>query len=162
MTPAAIHQKFHGEVGLEHICSYRVRLSPPEIIGPLAEGIRANVYIIDGEVSGPRLRGRIRPGGGDWLQLRPDGIGILDVRGTFELEDGALIYTSYSGVADLGPNGYSAFLEGKAASRVRLRIAPRYQTGHPNYGWINRLQCIGVGEVDLEQMKVSYDIYAIT
>jgi hypothetical protein len=153
--------RLHDEVQLQHICSYWATLSPPEVIGPLAEGVRVNVYVTDGEVSGPRMRGRLRRVGGDWLTLRQDGIGILDVRATIELEDGALIYTAYSGVAELGADGYDRFLNGNPPALVPLRITPRYYTAHADYLWINRLQCIGIGEVDMQQMRVSYDIYAL-
>jgi hypothetical protein len=157
MTASALHD----QVQLEHIFSYWATVTAPEVIGPLAEGVRINVYVTDGEVSGPKMRGRLRPVGGDWLTLRPDGIGVLDVRATIELEDGALIYTTYGGVADLGPDGYDRFLKGTPPAVVPLRIAPRYATAHPDYLWINRLQCVGVGEVDMQRMKVSYDIYAL-
>lgn len=148
-------------VQLEHICSYWATLTPPEMIGPTPEGIRAHVYVTSGEVSGPRMQGRIRPVGGDWLLIRPDGIGVLDVRATMELNNGALVYTNYGGVAEFGPNGYNLFLEGKPPARVDLRIVPRYHTSHPDYLWLNRLQCIGIGSADLEHLKVSYDIYAL-
>jgi hypothetical protein len=161
MTPTATITKLHDELRLEHICSYWATLSPPEIIGPLAEGLRANVYVTDGEVLGPKIRGHFRRVGGDWLSLRPDGIGVLDVRATMELEDGGLIYTTYGGVADFGPDGYQKFLEGNPPALVRLRITPRYYTGHSDYLWLNRLQCIGVGEVDMKQLRVTYDIYAV-
>jgi hypothetical protein len=72
-----------------------------------------------------------------------------------------LIYTSYGGVADLGQDGYERFLAGSPPARVSLRIAPRYYTGHSAYLWLNRLQCVGVGDVDMEQLRVSYDIYAL-
>jgi len=58
------------------------------------------------------MRGRLRTVGGDWLLLRPDGVGLLDVRATMELDNGALIYTTYGGVVDLGPDGYNLFLKG--------------------------------------------------
>ena len=153
--------RLHDEVQLEHICSYWATLSAPEVIGPLAEGVRINVYVTDGEISGPQLRGRLRPVGGDWLTLRQDGVGILDVRATIALEDGALIYTTYSGVAEFGADGYDKFLNGNPPALVPLRIAPRYYTAHADYLWMNRLQCIGIGEVDMKEMRVSYDIYAV-
>ena len=74
------------------------------MIGPTPEGLRVNVYVTSGEVFGPKLRGRFRPAGGDWLLIRPDGVGVLDVRATMKLDDGALVYTTYSGVAELGPD----------------------------------------------------------
>lgn len=62
------------EYRLEHIFSYSATLkNPPEVIGPVPGGIRANFYITGGEISGPRLRGTLRPVGGDWLTVRPDG-----------------------------------------------------------------------------------------
>ena len=106
MNPAS-STKLHGDVQLEHICSYWATVSPPEVVGPLAEGLRVHVYVTDGQVFGPKMRGRIRPVGGDWLSLRSDGVAVLDVRATLEMSDGALIYTTYNGVADLGPDGIS-------------------------------------------------------
>ena len=150
-----------ASVNLEHICSYWATLAPPEVVGPIAEGIRVHFYVTAGEVSGPKMRGRLRTVGGDWLLLRSDGIGVLDVRATLELDNGALIYTTYGGVVDLGPDGYNLFLKGILPPHPELRIVPRYYTGHPEYLWLNRLQCVGVGVFDVAQSKVSYDIYAM-
>jgi hypothetical protein len=148
-------------VQLEHICSYWATLAPPEVIGPVPEGIRAHFYVTAGEVSGPKMRGRLRSVGGDWLVIRNDGVGVLDVRATMELDNGAVIYTTYGGVVDLGPNGYNLFLQGILPPRAELRIAPRYHTCNPDYLWLNRLQCVGIGALDTGQSKVSYDIYAL-
>ena len=56
--------------------------------------------------------------GGDWLTLRSDGVGILDVRATLEADDGALIYTSYSGGDDLYrcPGGIQQRADGERAT----------------------------------------------
>ena len=87
------------------------------MIGPLPEGIRAIFYVTKGEITGPKLRGRILPGGGDWLMVKPSGVGILDVRATLESDDGALIYIAYTGVGDLGEDGYQKFLRGEFLPR---------------------------------------------
>jgi Protein of unknown function (DUF3237) len=77
---------------LEHICSYCAQLQNPlEVIGPVPEGIRINFYVTSGEVTGPKIRGILRPVGGDWFTIRTDGIGLLDVRATIETHDNALI-----------------------------------------------------------------------
>jgi hypothetical protein len=144
-TNAARAQTRLASVDLEYLVSYWATLAPPEVIGPIAEGIRVNFYVTAGEVSAPKMRGRLRPVGGDWLLLRPDGVGMLDVRATMELDDGALILTTYGGVVDSGPEGYPLFLKGILPPRLDLRIVPRYYTGHPEYLWLNRLQCVGVG-----------------
>jgi hypothetical protein len=42
---------------------------------------------------------------------------------------------------------------------VPLRGAPRFLTSHPDYLWLNRIQCVNVGEVDLNSWVVGYDLY---
>jgi hypothetical protein len=146
---------------LEHVFSFTATLNPPEVIGPVAEGIRTNFYITGGTVEGPKVNGKVLPVGGDWLTLRTDGVGILDVRATIETQDGALIYSTYSGVADLGEEGYQKFLQQDLPAVVQLRITPRYSCAHPEYAWLTRCQCVGIGEVNMGTLEVSYDIYAI-
>ena len=120
-----------------------------------------NFYCDGGRVEGTRLNGRVLPVGGDWLTIRADGVGILDVRTTLESDDGALIYTTYSGVLDLGPDGYDRFLRQELPSHIDIRTAPRFHTAHPAYQWLNRVQCVGVGRADMERSEAHYDVYAI-
>ena len=148
---------------LEHIFSYTATLEPSlEVIGPVHEGFRANAYISGGEVSGPKLRGKLRPVGADWLTVRTDGVGILDVRATIETHDGALIYVTYTGVLDLGEDGYQKFSRGELPpSGTPIRMSPRCCTSHPDYQWLTRLHCLGIGEAFLERSEVRYDVYAV-
>ncbi len=146
---------------LEHICSYTATIAPPEVIGPLPEGIRANFYVTGGEVSGPKLRGKVRPVGGDWLTVRADGVAILDVRATIETHDGALLYVTYSGVSDAGEDGYQRFLRGELQEPLSIRTAPRIHTAHPSYLWLNRLHFLGIGEAYPSRGEVRYDVYAV-
>jgi hypothetical protein len=88
-------------------------------------------------------------------------VGILEVRATIETQDEALIYSSYTGVGDLGEDGYDKFLQGDPPPIVPLRVVPRYLTAHPDYEWLNRLQCLGIGEFDVQNLKVGYDLYAV-
>jgi uncharacterized protein DUF3237 len=147
---------------LEHICSYTATLAtPPEVIGPVPEGIRANFYVTSGEMTGPRIRGKFRPVGGDWLTVRTDGVAVLDVRATVETHDGALILVTYQGVSDVGPDGYQRFLEQNLPPVIPIRVAPRFVTAHPDYVWLNRLQCLGIGEYHAATNVAAYDVYAV-
>ena len=90
-----------------------------------------NLHITGGELTGPKVHGKLRPVGADWLTIRTDGVGILDVRATIETQDEALIYSSYTGVGDLGEDGYDKFLQGDpprlsrcGLSRVVCRPTP--------------------------------------
>lgn len=133
----------------------------PEIIGETPEGLRVNWFLQGGEVYGPKLNAKIRPHGGDWMTIRSDGIGVLGIRATLETPEKALIYTTYSGVFDLGEEGYQNFLNKQWPNAPPLRSTPRFLTEHPKYKWLNRLQCIGIGEVKMSDLLVIYDLYAL-
>jgi hypothetical protein len=151
------------EYELEHICSYTATLAlPPEVIGPVPSDVRVNVYVTGGEIWGPRLKGRILPVGADWLTLRADGVGILDVRATLEAEGGALIYLTLNGIIDFGPSGYEKFLQGELPpDGTPIRATPRFFTSHPDYVWLNRLHCLHIGQAFISRGEVTYDVYAV-
>ena len=155
--------KFDFPYEMKHVTSYRATLSEPVVIGPVAEGLRINIPITGGELFGPKIKGTIGSVGADWLTIRTDGVAILDVRTTFETHDGALIYTYYTGTADLGPNGHQNFLDGlpPPAEGIPLRTRPIYQTSHPDYLWLNRTFCVGIGRVLLDKGQVEYDVYSL-
>ncbi len=52
------------DYNLEHIFSYTMTVHPPEVIGPVPEGARANFYASGGEVTGPKVHGKELPVGG--------------------------------------------------------------------------------------------------
>jgi hypothetical protein len=43
---------------LDHIMSYTAKLTGPEMIGAVPDGIRANIYVTGGEVTGPKVGGK--------------------------------------------------------------------------------------------------------
>ncbi|HYP07839.1 MAG TPA: DUF3237 domain-containing protein [Bryobacteraceae bacterium] len=146
---------------LEYILSYNgVLADRPELIGEVPEGIRINFYSAGGMVSG-RVTGKVLPVGGDWMTIRRDGVGVLDVRTTFQTEDGALILVSYAGIAEYGEDAYNRFLRGRFPTTAKLRTTPRFTTSHPDYLWLNRMQCVGIGEYDSESNQARYDVYAV-
>jgi hypothetical protein len=148
---------------IEFLSRFTIHLGgvPPEIIGETPEGIKVNWYISSGEFSGPKLNGKIRPVGGDWMTIRRDGIGLMDVRATLKTTDGALIYISYLGYFDLGEDGYEKFLKKKWPPTPPTRTTPRLSTDHHKYLWVNRLQCFGIGQVIMKEPIYEYDLYGL-
>jgi hypothetical protein len=51
-----------------------------------------------GQFEGPRLRGTILPGGGDWEIVQPNSVAFLDTRYNLKTHDGAVIYLQTRGV----------------------------------------------------------------
>lgn len=154
--------KYDLKYSLDYLMSYNATLGPPEIIGPTPDGLKMNIYVTGGEVSGPKIRGKILPVGGDWFTLRPDGIGVLDVRATMKTNDDALIYVSYHGITDLGEDAYNETLKGESTPQeAYVRSNPKLSTAHPNYIWLNRLFCLGIAKVSADVSEIIYDVYAV-
>jgi uncharacterized protein DUF3237 len=134
---------------------------PPENIGAVARGLQKNFYIVEGACVGPKLNASILREGADWMLIQRDGVAVPNVRTTWQTTDGALLYGEYSGVFDLGENGYDNALRERYPTRPTVQLAPRFITSHPRYQWINRLQCVGIGQVDMKKLLVEYDLYAV-
>lgn len=147
---------------MEHVFSYCALIQPPVVVSPTDGDIRLNFYVTGGEITGPRLVGKILPIGADWMVLRKDGVALLDVRAAFESHDGAHIDISYNGIIDIGPDGHDRFVRGDLPEVLHIRAAPRFRTAHPDYLWMNRCQFINVGAVWLQSGEVRYDVYALS
>lgn len=132
---------------------------PPESFGPGPDGMHITYYIDSGEIRGPKLNGKVH--GGDWVTLRRDGVGIAEPRITYETDDGALILSRYYGVIDLGPDGYQRAVRNDFDPVPPMVLAPQFITSHPNWLWLNRLQCLAVGRATMAERVVRLDIYAI-
>ena len=150
-----------NEYRMEHIFTLDATVEAPEVIGPVADGLRLNAYISGGSLSGPRLNGTLRPVGADWLRVRTDGVGLVDARTTFELDDGALIYAQYTGVCDLGEAAYESLLAGRFPGPATVRAAGKLHCAAPAHGWINRHQFVVIGAGDFGELRVRHDFYAL-
>ena len=76
---------------VEYLFDMHVNLQPAQPI-PTPVGTRMTFITTGGVINGPKLRGELLPGGGDWLIVGSDGTGRVDVRATLRTHDGALIH----------------------------------------------------------------------
>ena len=130
-----------------------------ETLGPTPEGYRINFFVKGGRVVGPHIDAVVRPEGGDWMAIRSDGIGMVDIRITYETADGALIFEHAGGVFDLGPGGFARVASGQLTGSPPFYATPAWSTAHPHWTWLNRCQGFGIGRVVLEDLQVQCDIY---
>jgi hypothetical protein len=145
----------------EFLCQVLVQFERPQVIGDTPAGIRINYWVRDGSVAGPKLNAKFLPPSSDSFLVRRDGVGIVDVHGTFQTDDGALISVQYGGHAELGEDGYRKALANQFTPYPPAVVAPRFLSGHPKYLWLNRLQCIGVGKVRMQELTFEFDVFAI-
>ncbi|MFC9997601.1 DUF3237 domain-containing protein [Nocardia sp. NPDC127526] len=123
-----------------------VDLEPPLATG----GGRVLFRAGGGSFAGPKLRGEVVPGGGDWATFRPDGSMTLDVRLTLRTEDGALVQMTYGGRwvmpeevrAEIGDPATRHLVD---PARYYFRTAPLFETGARDYLWLNDIVCVGTG-----------------
>lgn len=148
-----------------HLCSYRAEFTEPQqMVGRGHFGTRMIAALTGGDVQGDRLSGRVMPSGGDWATIDERGVLRLDARVTFETHDGALIYVSYRGVLrpmdkvrDYSRRGGPQTPEEHA--QVYFRTAPIFETGHPDYQWLNDIVTVGIGAS--VGRAVEYDVYEL-
>lgn len=61
------------------LMTLQVKVAGAQKIGAVLHGTRVTAPIASGHFEGPRLRGKVLPGGGDWTLLRGDGVLELDL-----------------------------------------------------------------------------------
>jgi len=124
-----------------------VVVAPLQKVGAVPHGTRAFAPIASGRFDGPRLRGRVLPGGGDWTLLRADGVLELDVRFILETDDGALIYMTSFGFRHGPPEVLAALARGEEVdpSQYYFRTTPRFETSAPQYAYLNQLIAVASG-----------------
>jgi Protein of unknown function (DUF3237) len=87
----------------EFLLTYHADLAPAVEVGGGPFGTRVFFEVKGGTFEGPRLRGKILSGGGDWLLIDAEGVARLDVRAVFETDDGAAIYVQFPGCSSWIP-----------------------------------------------------------
>ena len=121
------------------LMSLRFSTAPTQNVGAGPHGTRITFPIIGGSFEGDRLRGKVLPGGDDWVVRRLDGVLELDLRVTLETDDGALIHMTFEGIRnDDAPGG------------PYFRTLPRFETAASQYSFLNRLLAVGKGEIRAE------------
>jgi hypothetical protein len=149
-------------INTEFLCRLEVTLEPARELGETPLGRRRIIGIAGGAFSGPRLAGKILPGGADWQVIRADGVAYLDARYTLETDDGALIYVNNKGYR----HGPKEVLERMARGEevdpalYYMRTTPWFETSAPRYAWLNRTICVATGarraaavELDFYEVK---------
>ncbi|MGH8595255.1 MAG: DUF3237 domain-containing protein [Gammaproteobacteria bacterium] len=144
---------------LEPLMTYSAALKAPVDIGIGPYGQRTIFEVSGGTFEGARLKGRILTGGGDWLLFDPDGVGHLDVRATFQTDDGAAIYVQYFGRV-MATEAFNRALQGHGETdygEVHFFTQPRFETGDQRYKWLNSVIAIGQGRV--RHGQVEYQVF---
>ena len=138
-------------VEVEHLADYSVEFFEPARIHTTPMGTRLEYMAKHAVVEGPRLRGEILPGGGDWVLAGADGVARLDARFTIKTHDDALIYGTFTGRGRLDDEAMARFTAGELIrwDELYARSAHLYETGAEAYAWLNSAVTIAVTQLSL-------------
>jgi hypothetical protein len=134
-------------------------------IGDGGHGDRSTVIFKDGRFEGPKIRGTILPGGGDWETIEDyDGdqqTAHLDTRYNLLTHDGVCIFLKTTGTR----TGKKAILEELAEEdkhtpdEYRMRLHLTFESGDPRYRWLNSV--VAIASSARNGTRVIYDAYQV-
>ena len=136
-----------AKIELHPLGVMKVQLGEPVTVGGGPKGSRLVIDVPSVELEGDRIRATLATNdAADWATFSEDGkLAALDVRLTLKTDDGAFIYVEYSGRMDVAAG--------------LISVAPTFQTGSPEYDWLNGVQAVAAGAVDMDTGLLIYNIY---
>lgn len=150
--------------GLRHLFTMRADLAAGLDGGEGPLGRRTLNAVAKGEFRGERLRGEINPGTGDWMLTR-NKVRVVDARVVLLTDDDAVIHMSYGGRI-MFPDSLGEAVRATATrhlidpAQYYFRTTPIFETGAPQYDWINGIVAVGRGRL-IEGGGVAYDIFEL-
>jgi hypothetical protein len=130
-------------------------------LGRTPFGGRRIIGILGGSVHGPKLNGRILPGGADWQIIRADGATDIQARYTIETDGGGLILVNSDGLRHGPEEVLAALARGEAVDPASyyFRTVMRFETADPAADWLNRILAIASGR--REARAVRLDVFEV-
>ncbi len=136
---------------LDFVDEAEVEIAPAMPLGDGPLGERRIVRILGGGFAGPRLRGRVLPGGADRRLLRGDGIRCLDAFYEMEVEDGAGLTIRNRVLTDMD----------RAEGPYRFSTIEITAPEEP-HAWLNRLVFVGtLGSLRPEREAVRIRVFSL-
>jgi hypothetical protein len=125
-----------------------VTLDKAVTVGDTAFGHRQYIPITGGSVTGPKLKGKVLPGGWDWQLLLANGCTTIAAEYKLQAEDGTIIYVSNKGMLCGG---------GKVFTR------PVFEAPKGAYEWMTEGTFVGVlsGAGDAAHPAVRITFYQV-
>ena len=143
---------------LIHTADLVVHVATPIEVGRIAGNLRRMIPIASGKVIGPKLFGKVLPGGADYQMLRSDGVSELEARYVIELQEGGLVYVENRGIRFGPPELMEKLRRGEPAdpSLIYFRATPRFETSAPGYEWLMQklFICSGARYPDRVELRV--------
>lgn len=144
---------------LTHLTKMTAQIGDISTTRSMPMGERQNYVVTGGTLEG-RLNGVVLPGGHDFLLIDPTGIGHVDARLTWRLDDGLHVHAQYLGRLHMLPAVTQAFkTSGEIAFGDTYFITQlRFEAGTGPHDWLNGIVALGEGRVAPGRC-IQYNIY---
>ena len=148
-------------VGQLPIFTVKAELAPMLSLGHTPYGERRVVGITGGTVQGPKLTGRILPGGADWQIIRKDGAADIQARYIIETDSGARIVVNSVGLRHGPPEVLERLARGDKVDPAQyyFRTVMRFETGDAGLDWLNRILALARGQREAHSVRL--DVYEV-
>lgn len=143
------------------IFSIQAELDAMMTLGSTPYGERRMIGITGGAVTGPKLNGRILPGGADWQIVRRDGAADIQARYVIEAANGARIMVDSKGLRHGPPQVLEKLARGDTVDPALyyFRTAMRFETADPALDWLNRILAVARGQRLARSVRL--DVYEV-
>ena len=125
------------------LCTVTVSLAPTVTVSPSLVIGEVTGAVVVGDRLNASMKGHAAA---DWLKVSPEGYGTLDVKITFETDDGAIVHATYSGRLQF--------------DTMAVYATPLFHTGDERYAWLNRIQAVAKGAFQADGTLI-YEMYEL-
>ena len=111
---------------------------------------RRRIFHFDaGSFEGPRLKGRVLPGGGGWSLIRRDDVMEVDARLILDTNDNHKICAAWKGLRHGPKEVMDRLHQGEIVDpgAYYFRTTPYFETSSEKYDWLNRICSIASGSL---------------
>jgi hypothetical protein len=141
----------------------RVDFQPDHhLIGPTPDEIILHYLVASGAFHGPHLElAAIANCGEEWNTVRGDGVIAFESKHVLRDPSSELVCASFTGLYDVGDDGYVDALDDLLTSKVPAEFVVRFYTAAKGYRWLNRTLFVGRGERDFSRGTFGLQIFAL-
>jgi len=150
---------------LEHVADLTVHVAAPieagQVIGLNSRGRRRIIPITGGSLRGPRLNGRVLPGGADFQLVVSDTAADLDARYIIELDGpefgGEHIYVQNRALRRGSAADIARLVHGEPVdpAAIYFRSVPTFEVSSPTLGWLTESIFIATGARLPDRVEIS-------
>lgn len=151
---------------LEHVADLRVQVAAPieagQVQGLNSRGRRRIIPITGGTLTGPRLSGRILPGGADFQLVVSETSADLDARYLIAIDApaecaGAHVFVQNRALRRGSAADIARLVRGEAVdpAAIYFRCVPRFEVSSPSLAWLTESVFIGSGARHPDRVEIS-------